>query len=319
MSSYAEFVVDRNINDGWKTFRTRLADHLLSDDGCDPIDLVPADKDSGVLILEEPDGEICVVAVLDKPGTAGTRTLRGLGFRKVEANGTWQLSVDRRFADRAAHGVYVVLHELLQVIHPSLIDADPANLGLWDDLADGTPAAVALPALAYPNDPAGLQALVDATMEREFGHPPHKDDDGDIPVRTDDGGTAYISVRGDFAVEVWSILATDVDRVKARRAMQRLSLEYPLHKFHLKGRTLIASVPLFAHPFVPELLTAALGGTLHVSAQESERQARRLRQVEPPKRRRSGPRGTPPSQRTLPFTGDDDEPASGPTRRKKKS
>lgn len=285
MTSYGEIAVDQNINDGWKTFRTRLADHLVSDADHPPIDLVPADHDAGVLVLTDPAGCICVVAVVDQPGTAGTRTLRELGFRKVEANDAWQVSVERRYADRAAHAVYVVLHELLHVIHPSLLDTDPVGLDLWDELADETAAPIVLPALAFPNDPDGLQALVDETMAQEFGHPPYKDDDGDIPVRTDEGGTAYISARGDFAVEVWTILAHDVNRPKARRAMVRLSLKYPLHKFHLKGRTLIASLPLFAHPFVPELLTAAVGGTLHVSAREHERLTRRLQRAHPPKRR----------------------------------
>lgn len=296
MSSYEEIVVDRNINDAWKTFRTRLADHLLSEAFVTSVDLVPAESEAGVLIVEEPDGTLGLWAVVDKPGTGGSRRLRGLGFER-DADG-WYLGVERRYADRVAHAAYVVLHELLGAIHPSLTDVDPATLDLWDDLADETPAPIHLPNLAYPNDAEGLQRLVDATMEREFGHPPQKDDDGDIPVTNEEGGTAYVSARGDFAVEVWSVLAVDIDLRKASRAIGRLSTKYPLHKFEVRGRSLVASVPIFAHPFVPELLTSALGGTLFVSATERERQGRKLRRVERP--RRSGPRGTPPSQQELP-------------------
>ena len=300
MSNYAEIVVDRSIDEGWTTFRRRLAEYLLID-VFDGLRLASPATRHWVWI-DRSDSTLVVQA---RVGKGARRHLRDLGLQRDDK--VWGIELDVRYVDRAAHIVTSILRDVFQIVHPSFLAAEPTDHALWDDLADETPARFDLPVLAYPNDLAGLQALVDATLERSFGHPPTKDDDGDVPICNDEGGRAWVSVRDDSMVEVWTILATDVDPAKARRAIVRLSREFGLHKFQIWGNSLVASVPMFAHPFVPELLDGAIGGTLYLSVHLRDRVARTVQRTShrKPKRHRKASAADPrPIDEIFPEDGD---------------
>ena len=78
---------------------------------------------------------------------------------------------------------------------------------------------------------------------------------------------AIVSVRAESRIEVWTIVARDVDVAKAHREIDRLSRQYSFHRFFVVDDMLVASMVLFADPFVPAQLHAALQGTLYVSGQ----------------------------------------------------
>jgi hypothetical protein len=304
MSSYAELVVDRSINDAWKTFRSRLADVLVSDLSA-PIRFRPLGSTRSVMVTSTGEGK--ALAVVARVGTSGRAHVRELGFAYDARR--WTVEVDPRHVDRVAFLVSTVLHEVLGVIHPSLLDAEPHGLGLWDDLADETPAPIEVPALAYPDDVEGLRTLIDLTLTQAMGHAPSKDDDGDIPIHTEAGGRVYVSVRDDWGVEVWSVLATKVSHAKARRAIVRLTREYQFHRFQIWGDALIASVTVAARPFVPALLDSAIGGTLYLSETQSDGLSRALRRPRKHRSKEPRPAATASQDALFPdewFLGDDE-------------
>ena len=291
MSSYAEQVVDRGVDRAWMQLRLRLADLLAGATVDEPvaISFTPqaADEDAPAVIIEA-DGTDLVVRI-DLDGDLDWRfrfdsderaRLAALGMR-IE-NGGPVLLVGADEVDRAAHYAYAVLHEMWDVVHPSFLAIDPDDLSLVDEppTPDAKPREV--PAMAHPSSLEELNDWVDIALTPEFGHAPHRDDDGDICVSGKADARAIVSVRSESRIEVWTVLAEDVEVRKAHELIDEWSQQYSYHRFFLVEDRLVASIVLFAAPFVPGHLVAALQGTLFVSG----RLRRRAKRLERSKQRR---------------------------------
>ena len=291
MSSYAEQVVDRGVDRAWMQLRLRLADLLAGATVDEPvaISITPqaADEDAPAVIIEA-DGTDLVVRI-DLDGDLDWRfrfdsderaRLAALGMR-IE-NGGPVLLVGADEVDRAAHYVYAILHEMWDVVHPSFLAIDPEDLGLVEEPPNEDSKPRELPALAHSGSLEELNEWVDLALTPEFGHAPHRDDDGDICVSGKGEARAIVSVRSESRIEVWTILAEDVDARKAHEVIDEWSQQYSYHRFFLVEDRLVASIVLFAAPFVPGHLVAALQGTLFVSG----RLRRRAKRLERSKQRR---------------------------------
>jgi hypothetical protein len=279
MSGYEERVVDRGVDQAWMQFRLRLADFLLTA-GDDPIDLsfIPEgiDGENPPIVSLEADGVDLSVHIVTAEQPHGRFGLSAADrWRLVElgmsiAAGCPALFVPADQVDRAAHFVYVVLHEMWEVVHPSFVEIDgPDDLRLIDE-PEPEPAEpsgpVELPDVVHPTSRDELVAWVDATLTPEFGHLPNKFDNGDIGVHAQGSARATISVRSNQGIEVWTILAEEVRHKKAHRQIDRLSRKYPHHRFFLVQDDLVASLVVPAAPFVPAHLVDALNWTLSLSA-----------------------------------------------------
>jgi hypothetical protein len=275
MSSYEELVVDRGVDHAWMQFRLRLADHLAAASRDVPVAIAitpqAADDEAPALILEADGTDL--VARIETAGqldarfrfTASERRLLvDLGMT-IEDGGP-VLLLDAHEIDRAAHYVYAVLHEMWDVVHPSFLAIDPEDLGLVDEPErDEEGTSVEVPSIIHPTSIESLNEWVDAALAPGFGHTPIRDGDGDICVHGQGSARAIVSVRSENRIEVWSILAREVDVAKAHREIDRLSQQYIFHRFFIVDDMLVVSMVLFADPFVPAHLHAALQGTLYVS------------------------------------------------------
>ena len=271
--------------------RLRLADLLAGATVTDPvaISFTPqaADDDAPAVIVEA-DGTDLVVRI-DLDGDLDWRfrfdseeraRLAALGMR-IE-NGGPVLLVGADEVDRAAHYVYSILREMWDVVHPSFLAIDPEDLGLVDEPPTPDVKPREVPAMAHPGSVDELNEWVDLVLTPEFGHAPHRDDDGDICVSGEGDARAIVSVRSEVRIEVWTILAEDVDVRKAHELIDEWSQQYSFHRFFLVEDRLVASMVLFTNPFVPAHLLAALQGTLFVSG----RLRRRAKRIERSKQRR---------------------------------
>ena len=277
MSSYEEQVVDRSVEHAWMQLRLRLAEHLATASREEPVAVAitpqAADEEAPALVVES-DGTDLAVRI-DTTGEldprfrftpSERRRLVELGM--TLENGGPVLLVEASEIDRAAHYAYAVLHEMWDVVHPSFLAIDPEDLGLVDEPSlDEASAPGEVPDLVHPTSIESLNEWVDAALAPGFGHPPVRDDDGDICVSGEGRARAIVSVRAESRIEVWTIVARDVDVAKAHREIDRLSRQYSFHRFFVVDDMLVASMVLFADPFVPAQLHAALEGTLYVSGQ----------------------------------------------------
>ena len=285
MSSYEERVVDRGVDRAWMQLRLRLADLLTSAtiDAPVAISLTPlAAGEEPPAVIIEADGTDLAVRIdlaggLDAPfrfDVSERSRLAALGMRIEDGGPVLLLEADE--VDRAAHYVYAILHEMWDVVHPSFLAIDPEDLGLVDEPPSVEARPVELPDMVRPASLESLNEWVDATLEPEFGHTPYRDDDGDICVNGQHDATAIVRVRSQNRIEVWTIVAHEVNRKKARREVDRLSRHYSFHRFFVVDDMLVASIVLFADPFVPaQLVKAAAGHAVRQPAAPQPRQEAR--------------------------------------------
>jgi hypothetical protein len=157
----------------------------------------------------------------------------------------------------------VALRDVYGVPHPSLLDAD----GVVDPAPE--PASTA-PAAGHDCDPAdfeahvvdgpaALQELVDAALEPVFGHPPKKDDDGDIPINTEHS-VVFVCVHGTTpVVDVWGWVVTEVtDRALALHEVSVANRDNLEVQFVLLDGRILARRRVDAMPFVAAQLRRAV-------------------------------------------------------------
>jgi hypothetical protein len=158
------------------------------------------------------------------------------------------------------------VRDVFGVPHPSFLtaggygvkDADPPVLDLGIPSMSRQPELNTTEAIV-PNDAADLRRLVDAALAPVLGGPPHRDEDGDIPVRA---GTAMVFVRvPDDApvVEIFSPVLLDVDwSPDLLSRLSEINGRIRFGKLSYSHHIVFASMSVFAHPFAPTHLRHAL-------------------------------------------------------------
>ncbi len=281
MGSYEERVVDRGVDQAWMQLRLRLADLLASATAEEPIGiaftpLAAGDGDEAPALIVDADGtDISVRIVTDDPWIRVPSLIAAERWRLVELgmkieNGGPVLLVDANEVDRAAHYVYAVLHEMWEVVHPSFLAIDPEDSGSSTSRS---------PKRSRHRSRCRISSIRRRSSRSTSGSTPRSRRSSATRLSGTTTATsasparersrAIVSVRSEHRIEVWTILAKDVDRKKAHRQIDRLSRQYSFHRFFVVNDMLVASIVLFADPFVPASSPRAPG---HVVRQRAPRE-----------------------------------------------
>ena len=109
-----------------------------------------------------------------------------------------------------------------------------------------------------PDGPGHLSRLVDAELTSMYGHPPYRDNEGDVAIRV--GSTMlFLRTSGDGKeVTVFAAVVHDVSgRSRAAEVVNDLNVESRWVKFQLVRDRVFASISVLAQPFVPAHLHQA--------------------------------------------------------------
>jgi hypothetical protein len=176
-------------------------------------------------------------------------------------NGTRNFScdVDRSGTDRLAAMAVSAFRDVWSVPHPTFLDAGSANLALGISMDTPRPGSAGTVANADPTSREGIQQLLDMTLTDHLGQEPHKDGDGDIPIRSG-SALVFIKVLEDQPlIELKSPLVVDISgRTRAAEVIADLNATWRMAKFVLIRDVVVVLVELMTDPFVPRHLLAAL-------------------------------------------------------------
>jgi len=194
---------------------------------------------------------------------ASESALLQLGFAPPgsadEESGSLNFSIEAGCdeGDRLAVLGVTALRDVYAVPHPAFLTGDR----LVDDSEVPTGAAEQAgetsgePAVYPVHGPEHLQRLVEEALTVFLGHPPEHDEDGDIPVTSDDV-TAFVSVLPDRpVVRVLACLGTGIeDSTRADFEVGVLNRDVPFLKFFRRGRAVFVQSDLVGWPFVGDHL-----------------------------------------------------------------
>ena len=110
-----------------------------------------------------------------------------------------------------------------------------------------------------PDGPGHLNQMVDAELTDMYGHPPFRDNEGDVAIRV---GSTMIFLRTSSdgkEVTVFAAVVHDVaGRSRATEVINDLNVESRWVKFQLVRDRVFASISVLAQPFVPAHLHQAV-------------------------------------------------------------
>lgn len=249
---------DDAVETAWREFRQRLADHVA---GMGPDDSLvvekPQEHDGGASPYCQVAGGDDVVRVeavsnvyladeclLDDDQESA---LGDMGFQQPNA-WSWEdgdtnfwLDVDRREADRVAVMVVRALREVYGVLHPIYLDAEglePAREGGKPLPPKPVRAEPDVHEVVRPTSVEEVRAVIDLAVAGLYDDPPEWDDDGDLPLPTENQ-LVWILVHETIPRALIScILAEDVtDTEMALAEVNRLNrTEFGLTFFLADGR-----------------------------------------------------------------------------------
>lgn len=110
-----------------------------------------------------------------------------------------------------------------------------------------------------PRSPAHLSQMVDTELTSMYGHPPFRDNEGDVAIRV--GSTMlFLRTSGDGKeVTVFAAVVHDVaGRSRAAEVINDLNVESRWVKFQVVRDRVFASISVLAQPFVPAHLHQAV-------------------------------------------------------------
>jgi hypothetical protein len=272
-----EWTVDGATEQAWAAFRRRLADHVaaMTDDD---ILIVETERATAAPVPDDLGGAEPYVQFLgygdgwvraEVSSNAWLRPDRLLDPAQIDALLALGWSApddedDDNFADdaltceadRLAVMAVAALRDVFGVQHPAFLQADGLELehGTTRYVEhDPDPHATTDEAAATrPADRDELVALVDSALTPVFGHEPHHDDDGDIPVSAGTA-TVFVRVREDMpAVEIFCRVVHGVeDHAAALFEVNELNNEHGLISFAVVADAVMADILVPALPFAP--------------------------------------------------------------------
>ena len=234
---------DDAVEGAWREFRQRLADHVagMGEDDSIVVEVPPQQETGAAPYCQVAGGEamVRVEAVSNVYLAAGSeldeeqeRALEGIGFRRPEAE-DWSegetnfwLDLELREADRAAVMVVRALREVYGVLHPVYLDADGLEpegavrpLPPKPQRAEPDPDEV-----VRPTSVEEVRAVIDLAVADSYDEAPEWDDDGDLPLPTEDQ-LVWVSVNKNAPRVLLSCLLVDdvADRQAALVEVNRLN------------------------------------------------------------------------------------------------
>jgi hypothetical protein len=286
MHQFGELDLERSVTRAWTAFQRHLAGHVR---GMGDSDLLVIEVPSGD---GDPDGAPYVqfsawgaglvrceassnasLRVSCRLDAAAERSLVELGWRRPtcgaddeprDGSPNYFIDLRRDRAEQLAAMTVTALRRVWSVPHPAFLSAEglrlesvePVDLGV----GSGPSEPVAdLPAAVVPRGREDLGALVVRALATVLGHTPHRDADGDVPVRTS-GALTFVRVhRTEPVVELLCPLVEQVtDRARAADLVAELNRGRGLVRLSLVEDSVVAGATLPALPFVAQHLRDAL-------------------------------------------------------------
>ena len=110
-----------------------------------------------------------------------------------------------------------------------------------------------------PDGPGHLNQMVDAELTDMYGHPPFRDNEGDVAIRVGSTMIFLRTSRDGKEVTVFAAVVHDVSgRSRATEVINDLNVESRWVKFQLVRDRVFASMSVLAQPFVPAHLHQAV-------------------------------------------------------------
>ena len=258
MADIEDFDLDRTTKQAWDDFTERLADVLSVMDasadltisavnGGETDDSPPAVRFSAV----EPGVIEAVLVGVDSP------RLTELGWTS-SPNGV-TVRRDQEEAIELANLTTTTMTQVVGVLHPIFLEPDQlAELLTARESNPAQPVPGAY-GVVLPNSQAQLDAIVDAELEKMFGHPALRNAAGEVAIRV---GSTMVFCRStpDFKeLVLFAALVHDVSgRSRACEVLNDLNVESRYCRFALHRDRVFVQVSVPARPFVPQHLRQAL-------------------------------------------------------------
>lgn len=206
MSDELERRWDDAVETAWREFRQRLADHVAAMADGDSIVVEVAaravERTSAYCQVAAGGGDLRVEAVSNVYLADGCRldvvqegSLERMGFHRPESD-DWEegetnfwLDVDQREADRVAVLVVTALRDVYGVLHPIYLDAgglEPAREGGKPLPPKPQREEPDLSEAVQPSSVEEVRAVIDLAVAGIYEEAPEWDDDGDLPLPTED-------------------------------------------------------------------------------------------------------------------------------------
>lgn len=288
MGEIDDFDLDRSVATAWNDFTVQLAEVIsMVDDSADlTIRPVSAGQTGPPYVRISSPRRLMVRA--DAAGNAelgptyqlGTSQLAAMavaGWSPLSAveGSTFTLELPQDAAEELAGRVVEALRDVYGVQHPAFLEPDQLGeiLHTAPPVIEG--AAKADPVITGPQQlvlsadslatavlPTGrghLNALVDAVLTNMLGHPPSRDDEGDVVIRV--GSTlVFLRTAADGQdVLLFSAVVHDISgRSRAAEVINDLNVESRWVKFQLIRDRVFATTSVPARPFVPVHLYQAV-------------------------------------------------------------
>ncbi|TXJ05760.1 MAG: hypothetical protein E6Q27_05065 [Aeromicrobium sp.] len=231
--------LDEQISKAWLDFRKNLAERLgeaLDEDEFDEIS------------VSTPTGKTLTITVEDE--------------HVIVTAGNYLFTTDHE--DEAAFEVFQILTKGWEVVHPLFLDTELVEV---PRIPDNPPVEdpVVVPVLGSAESREELQRWVEATFQGNMDEELIVSNNGKIKWSLNGPEPLVVQVRNEGRIELWTLLATEVDFAKAEEALKELSNKHLSYKFFLRQDRLVMSRTLNADPFVPKHLTDALDQTTHLA------------------------------------------------------
>jgi hypothetical protein len=281
--------LDSLVEQAWREFREAFADALEAldpgdflqvgvDAGDDPEVVSPyvqALHDGGAIVLEVSSNNF--LSTSQKLSRKGQSHLRRLGLTTPtrEAPNYWA-TYPLSHVDQAASVAVSAFRNAFGVVHPVFLVSDDV---VWqtDSRLPTAEVVSAPPTAIYPASHEHLDLLIDQALTPMLGHAPHRDDDGDVPLRV---GTAVVFVRNQWpmpSVQLFAEMVVEIDSPDAAvHELAALNHDIDGVKFALHRDRVVASVELLAAPFAAEHLQALVAHLCDVVSRHDAALARRV-------------------------------------------
>ena len=258
MADIEDFDLDRTTKQAWDDFTERLADVLSVMDasadltisavnGAETDESPPAVRFSAV----EPGVIEAVLVGVDSP------RLTELGW--ISSPNGVTVRRDQEEAIELANLTTTTMTQVVGVLHPIFLEPDQlAELLTARESNPAQPVPGAY-GVVLPNSQAQLDAIVDAELEKMFGHPALRNAAGEVAIRV---GSTMVFCRStpDFKeLVLFAALVHDVSgRSRACEVLNDLNVESRYCRFALHRDRVFVQVSVPARPFVPQHLREAL-------------------------------------------------------------
>ena len=258
MADIEDFDLDRTTKQAWDDFTERLADVLSVMDasadltisavnGGETDESPPAVRFSAV----EPGVIEAVLVGVDSP------RLAELGWISSPRGTTARR--DQEEVTELANLTTATMTEVVGVLHPIFLEPDQLAELLTARESNPTQPVPGAYGVVLPNSQAQLDAIVDAELEKMFGHPALRNAAGEVAIRV---GSTMVFCRStpDFKeLVLFAALVHDVSgRSRACEVLNDLNVESRYCRFALHRDRVFVQVSVPARPFVPQHLRQAL-------------------------------------------------------------